>query len=80
MRVMFSPAMKDVTKSECEATRHAVPAEVAIEFCLHQLYSDNQHQLEDSVVEDLSFFEVITALLLARDTLRLQPIQVQPTD
>lgn len=62
--------MKDATKQELEAGRPAPDAEELIQFCLDRLYEDRQHRVGDEVVKDLTFEELIGALLQARDELQ----------
>jgi hypothetical protein len=40
---------------------------LAVNFCLAQLYADRMHRCGDEVVRNLTFEELIGALLLARD-------------
>jgi hypothetical protein len=44
-----------------------LPAINTITFCLEQLYKDNTHWLNDWVAKDLTYEEVIGALLQGRD-------------
>lgn len=37
-----------------------------VEFCISQLYADTRRSLDDDVVKDCTFEELITALLAAR--------------
>jgi hypothetical protein len=61
--------MKDAWKETLESSRPDKDAMECIDFCLQQLYADNEHGIEDSIVFHLTFEELIGALLLAKDEL-----------
>jgi len=61
--------VKDFGRGELEASRPEVGARHAVEFCLTQLYADEEHCTENAVVRGLTFEELIGALLSARDVL-----------
>lgn len=61
--------MKDYPKDWLEDGRPDITPAKAINFCLDRLYEDDEHTLDDTVVEGLIFEEVIGALLLAKDSL-----------
>jgi hypothetical protein len=63
--------MKDTTKQRIEGSRPNVSAEEAINYCLRKFVSDQEHEMEDMVCDELSYEEVIGALLLARDQVKL---------
>lgn len=63
--------MKDLSQWELESNRPAdLTARRAIDFVLRRLYADEQYTVVDTVVDGLTFEELIGALLLARDGLR----------
>ena len=55
------------TQKELEARRPSIDAAEAVEFCLSQLYRDKEHTLAEDVCHNLTYEELIGALLLARD-------------
>lgn len=59
--------MKDCTKEELENSRPLISADEAISHCLNCLYRDKRHAIEDYVSPNLTYEELIGALLLARD-------------
>lgn len=59
--------MKDATKEVLESSRPDKDAKDTIKSCLSQLYADEEHEIEDEIVNNLTFEELIGALLLARD-------------
>lgn len=59
--------MKDVPIEIIESNRPAIPLLEAVNFCLERLYEDRGHGFTDSIAKDLTYEEVIGALLLARD-------------
>jgi len=61
--------MKDYSKEALSASRPKKDVEDCINFCLNQLFNDNTHEIEDEVVEGLTFEELIGALLLVKDEL-----------
>jgi hypothetical protein len=63
--------MKNTTKQKMEASRPNVSVEQAIKFCLDQLSRDKKHEMGDYVCNELTYEEVIGALLLARDQVNL---------
>ena len=61
--------MIGLTQNELEARRPSIDAAEAVDFCLTQLYCDNEHNLVEEVCRNLTYEELIGALLLARDAL-----------
>ena len=61
--------MRDYTQAELEDGRPAESAQRCTNFCLRQLYADDQHGFTDSVVSGLTFEELIGTLLKVRDEL-----------
>jgi len=61
--------MKNYTPEQLEATRPDITAREGIDFCLHRLYLDTTHTVDDEVVTGLTLEELIGALLVARDRL-----------
>jgi hypothetical protein len=59
--------MKQFSQTELEANRPQVSTTEAINHCLNSLFKDNEKSMEDLVCIDLTFEELIGALLLARD-------------
>lgn len=59
--------MKGRTKAKLEADRPVIDCNQAVNFCLVQLYRDKEHVLSDEVCSNLTYEELIGALLLARD-------------
>ena len=55
------------TQQELESGRPSIDASEAVDFCLTQLYSDREHTLDDEVCHNLTYEELIGALLLALD-------------
>jgi hypothetical protein len=64
--------MKDQTRDQLECTRPRVVPVSAVNFCLAQLYADRLHRCGDEVVRNLTFEELIGALLLARDAVEAE--------
>ncbi len=61
--------MKDLTKQQLEAHRPKMTALDAINFTLGQLYADNTVSTFDALAKNLTYEELIGALLLAKDAL-----------
>ena len=61
--------MRDLPQRELEAWRPDLTARQAVDFALTRLYADRQHEVTEEVVSNLTFEEVIGALLLARDAI-----------
>jgi hypothetical protein len=59
--------VKNYRQQELESSRPSVSADTAIAHCLKTLYSDNEHHTGQEIVKNLTFEELIGALLLARD-------------
>jgi len=59
--------VKGRTQAELEADRPPIDCGEAVDFCLDQLYRDGDHVLDDEVCANLTYEELIGALLLARD-------------
>ena len=59
--------MKDVERKSLESSSPRGSALQAINHCLSCLYRDDKHGVSDKVVENLTFEELINALLMARD-------------
>ncbi len=59
--------MKQYGKQSLEARRPSKHALETITFCLEQLYKDKKHWLNDEIAKDLTYEEVIGALLQGRD-------------
>ncbi len=59
--------MKDSPQAELVSGRPTVSAEDAIEHCLQCLFRDSTKTTAEEVVNELSFEELIGALLLAKD-------------
>jgi len=55
------------TQQELESGRPKIDAAEAVGFCLTQLYRDREHTLDEEVCHNLTYEELIGALLLARD-------------
>jgi hypothetical protein len=64
--------MKDCTKKALSATRPTKTAKETVSFCLSQLFKDKTHMIEDEIVKGLTFEELIGALLLAQDSLKIK--------
>jgi hypothetical protein len=63
--------MKGIKKEQLEETRpQQIDAEEGLDFCLNALYADKKHTIEEYVVHNLTYEELIGALLLARDTVK----------
>jgi hypothetical protein len=61
--------MKEVTAKHLEAYRPDVSPGAAFDHCLRALYADKAHWLSDEACHELTYEELIGALLLARDVL-----------
>jgi hypothetical protein len=59
--------MNGATKEQLEAGRPEIDALEAISFTLEQLYEDGSAHYTQEVTQDLTFEELIGALLAARD-------------
>jgi hypothetical protein len=57
---------------ELEASRPRKDVTDAVNYCLKKLYEDRQHSISDEVCPDLTYEELIGALLLARDLAKLK--------
>ena len=64
--------MKDYTQEQLEASLPAESASECIDYCLSCLYADEIHYMTDLVAHDLTYEEVIGALLLGRDAIKQQ--------
>lgn len=68
--------MKDVKKVVAEASRPNDGALHSVKFCLKQLYADREKIVKDEVAKDLTYEDLIGALLSARDAIEeLEPIR-----
>lgn len=61
--------MKDYSKEALESSRPMKSAYHCIGFCLKCLFEDSTHSTDDEVVTNLTFEELMGALLLAKDSL-----------
>ena len=61
--------MKDKTKEELEKHRPVVDAIIAVNFCLNELYHDQDKSVNDIFAGNCTYEELIGALLKARDEL-----------
>lgn len=59
--------MKDYTERSLRESRPDVDALETIKFCLVCFFRDKKHRLADKVVKNLTYSELIGALLLAED-------------
>ena len=59
--------MKCYTKESLEDSRPDKDALEVVEFCVNRLFDDRVHCITDEVVHQLTYEELIGALLLARD-------------
>ena len=59
--------MKDVTKRNAESGRPSASTLTAVSYCLKKLYADQNKSVRDLVAVDLTYEELIGALLRARD-------------
>jgi|GEM_PF-3349050 len=59
--------MKNTTKDRLEKSRPTIDAHKAIKYCLDQLYFDKTRSYDEHVLGDLTFEELIGALLMGRD-------------
>lgn len=64
--------MKDQTRDELERYRPHVAPVSAVNFCLAQLYNDRSRCCGDEIVQNLTYEELIGALLLARDVVEAE--------
>jgi hypothetical protein len=64
---MRGKLMKGADQMLLEAGRPELPAHEVISYCLSRLYEDQDHRLTDFLAPDLTYEEVIGALLLGRD-------------
>jgi hypothetical protein len=62
--------MIGISDEELVRQRPKVGAEKAIGYCLRCLIDDKIHGISDEVSPDLSYEELIGALLIARDNIR----------
>ena len=61
--------MKDYPKEKFEIRRPPKTLRVCIDHCLERLYADDIHKCRDEITKNLTYVEIIGALLLARDVL-----------
>ena len=61
--------MKDETREELEKYRPVVDAIIAINFCLNELYRDQNKSVNDIFAGTCTYKDLIGALLKARDEL-----------
>ena len=59
--------MKGHSKKFLESSRPALPGEQTVKYCLKRLFQDKNKKLEDLVCDQLTYEELIGALLQARD-------------
>ena len=59
--------MKDYTQKELESSRPKKDALDCINYCLECLFEDNKHKTGDEISKNLTYEEIIGALLLSRD-------------
>jgi hypothetical protein len=64
--------MKDYTKKQYSESRPTLDAPDCINYCLHHLFADKKHVRGDEIVKNLTFEELIGALLSAKDVLDKQ--------
>jgi hypothetical protein len=62
--------MKNYTQEQLESSRPNDTALTCVDFCLRQLYADQKTEITSEVVENLTFEELLGALLSARDELQ----------
>jgi hypothetical protein len=58
--------------SEVTSCRPVASLNRAVNYCLFALNQDKKHSIRDYVVENLTFEEIIGALLLARDVCKVE--------
>jgi hypothetical protein len=58
--------VKDYTREELEDAPFLGDHPEWLQFCLDQLYADRQHRVTDEVVRNLTYEELIGALLVGR--------------
>lgn len=66
--------MKDYTKEELSLDERQRPDKEGIEllhFCLEMLYKDNTKNISNTIVNSLTYEELIGALLVAKEELEL---------
>ena len=62
--------MKNLTEEQLRSCRPSMDAIVAIQFCLDNLFSDNERSSLDIAAGNCNYEEIIGALLLAEDKLK----------
>ena len=73
--------MRNVSTERLTATRpNQVDAEEAVSFCIDRLYADNKHDVEDELADKLKYEELISALLLAPDEIRLNRYEYETSE
>jgi hypothetical protein len=73
--VYLGDFMQDFTKEQLQANISPDDAEPWLEHVLEALYTDTEHRTSDGVVENLSFEELIGALIAAQ--LRINELERQ---
>ena len=59
--------MKDLTRQLLESHRPSTDALTTINYCLDALFEEKEKRVQDFAVKNLTYEELIGALLLARD-------------
>jgi hypothetical protein len=59
--------MKDFTKEQISESRPGQSVQETIRFCLERLFEDRKHCMTDMVCRELTYEELIGALLQAQD-------------
>ena len=62
--------MKDRTATEVLGDTPGVDAEDAIKYCLKQMIIDEEHSVDDLICKDLTYEEVLGALVSARSEIQ----------
>jgi len=61
--------MKDHSRQELESSRPERSAQECVDYCLEQLYRDRSKTIADTCAGEMTFEELIGALLAAKDEL-----------
>ncbi len=62
--------MRNESQEVLESSRPNMCADESIDFVLERLYKDKEHNIEDEIVNKLTFEELIGTLLLAKDLIQ----------
>lgn len=62
--------MKDASPTLIESGRPDGSPAQTVEYCLRQLYADRHKSVRDEVAKDLTYEELLGALLHARDSIQ----------